>query len=86
MLQVLTLVPKTRQKKKKWKQVVSSEWLLEERPIMKKHLEKKKSNFKKFHSDNENILPPIVSKITLLIKKRTKRSLSNTTLSRNKMV
>lgn len=70
MLQVLTLVPKTRQKKKKWKQVVSSEWLLEERPIMKKHLEKKKSNFKKFHSDNENILPPIVSKITLLIKKK----------------
>ena len=37
---------------------------------MKKHLEKKKSNFKKFHSDNENILPPIVSKITLLIKKK----------------
>lgn len=35
-----------------------------------KALGKKKSNFKKFHSDNENILPPIVSKITLLIKKK----------------
>lgn len=70
-LWVLILALKTRRKKNGNRQYFS-EWLSEERPIMKKHLGEKKAIFKSPIQTNENILQPLVSKTTLKTSKREK--------------